>query len=222
MESPDVSELIRRLENLLRPGTIEEVDVSGALVRVRNGSLLSTWVRWFARRAGAVREWSPPTIGEQCLLLAPGGDPANAVALVGLFSEVIPANDSRATTEAKLYPDGTLLEYNHESHRALLQCVGDILLQADANIKLHAAKDLLAKVGGSSSVQVGGSVSIQASGALVIESATSLTLRVGASEITLSDSGISGTPDLVVSGISVVSHVHDKVRTGTETSGRPV
>src|SRR5205085_2193946 len=80
MHGVTTTELIRRLEQLLRYGTVAEVDLGAARCRVKSGELLSNWVPWFAQRAGQTRHWSPPTVGEQCLLLSPGGDTAAAVA----------------------------------------------------------------------------------------------------------------------------------------------
>lgn len=198
MESLHVSELIRRIENLLKLGTVAHVDVARARLRVVAGGLLSNWLPWLTLRAGNVRRWSAPSVGEQCLLLSPGGDLANGVALAGIFSEAIPQNDNRPHTHATHYPDGTVEEYDHDAHRHLLQCVGDILSTAQ------------------------GTMTLKADGAIVIESGESITLRVGGSTLVLSSSGITVDPDLVAGGhVSVVNHVHGQVKGGTDKSGKP-
>ncbi|WP_377153672.1 phage baseplate assembly protein V [Roseateles sp. UC29_93] len=222
MDSPDISDVIRRLENLLRAGTIEQVDHEAALVRVRTGGLLSSWVRAFARRAGVVREWSPPSVGEQCLLFSPGGDLANGFALVGLYSDDHPANDNRANTEATLYPDGTLLEYDHSAHRHLVKCVGDIVAIAEGNITSTASGDLTLKAEGGVAASAGGSMTIKAAQSIVIEAGASITLKVGAASLTIGPAGVKGSPDIVVENISLTQHSHDKVRTGEDRSGMPV
>jgi phage baseplate assembly protein V len=48
-------------------------------------------IRWIERRAGRTRTWSPPSQGEQVVLLCPGGEIGAAVALRGLFSSACPA-----------------------------------------------------------------------------------------------------------------------------------
>lgn len=222
MDSPDISELIRRLENLLRPGTIDQVDVDAALVRVRTGGLLSSWIRWFTRRAGDVRAWCPPSVGEQCMLFSPGGDLANGFALVGLFSDSHPANDNRASTDATLHPDGTLVEYDHAAHRHLMQCVGDIVAIAQGNIANKADGDIAFDAQGNVSARAGGSLITQAAQTIVIEAGASITLKVGAASLTIGANGIQGSPDIVVEGISLTKHGHDKVRTGEDRSGKPV
>lgn len=198
METPHISELIRRLENLLRPGTIGRVDVQRARVRVRAGGIVSNWLPWFTLRAGSARHWSAPSIGEQCMLLAPGGDLANGVVLVGIFSQASPPNDNRDHTHATHYPDGSFAEYDHKQHRALLQCVGDIESQAE------------------------GAMRYQAQGPIVIESGQSITLRVGGASIVLTASGASVDPDIVGGGrVSLVKHKHGQVRSGLDVSGPP-
>ncbi|WP_269633147.1 phage baseplate assembly protein V [Pelomonas sp. BJYL3] len=207
METPHVSELIRRIENLLRLGTIARVNAKGYRVRVTAGGLVSNWLPWVALRAGTTRKWSPPTVGEQCLLLSPGGDLVNGVVLVGIFSAEVPPNDNRANTEATHYPDGTYHEYDHEAHRDLLRCVGDVLRQVEGSIT-HEAK---------------GAITHQADGSILIESKASITLKVGDSRIVLTPSGITADPDIVGGGhVSLVNHKHTKVSLGNDVSGKPL
>ncbi|MCW8207631.1 phage baseplate assembly protein V [Verminephrobacter aporrectodeae subsp. tuberculatae] len=89
-ESP--YELNRRIENILRVGTVAEVrHGQPARCRVKSGGLLSNWVPFMAGRAGGTaRMWWPPKVGEQCLLLAPGGDLLRAVAIPGIYSDAMP------------------------------------------------------------------------------------------------------------------------------------
>ena len=90
-----VAELERRLSNVLRYGTIH--DVEGWRVRVAWGvqsdgePALSAWVPWLTMRAGAALTWSPPSIGERCLLLSPEGDMRMGVAALALYS--VPPHD---------------------------------------------------------------------------------------------------------------------------------
>ena len=109
-------ELLRRLENLLRPGTIQAVNLEAARVRVTSGGLLTDWLPWFERRAGNVRTWSPPSVGEQCLVLSPGGDPANGLVLVGVASDAHPSASASADIDRTQYPDGTTIDYDHAAH----------------------------------------------------------------------------------------------------------
>jgi phage baseplate assembly protein V len=75
---------------VLRLGTIASVDHANATCTVESGDILTGDIPWIAQRAGKVRHWSPPSVGEQCLLLAPEGDLAAGMAIVGLYSDACP------------------------------------------------------------------------------------------------------------------------------------
>lgn len=79
--------------DLLRFGTVEAVDLPAARATVRCGDVLSPPVPWL-ELAGAFRTWSPPSVGEQVLLLCPEADIAAAVILRGLPCAAFPAAGS--------------------------------------------------------------------------------------------------------------------------------
>jgi len=54
-----VTELERRLSNLVAVGTVAEVDAAAARVRVRLGALLTDWRPWLAPRAAGVSVCAP-------------------------------------------------------------------------------------------------------------------------------------------------------------------
>jgi phage baseplate assembly protein V len=206
MNGVQVSELVRRIEQLMRYGTIAAVDHTTARCRVRTGALLSTWVPWVAQRAGNTQHWSPPTVGEQCLLLSPGGDTAGAVAVLGLYSSAVPAPSSSANNHVWQHPDGAVISYDHATHA------------------LHAALP-----GGSSATLDATTVTINATTVTVnaptVEvNATDVT--VNASELTINshvqlNGSMDATGDVTASGISLVSHVHGGVTPGPGTTGQP-
>lgn len=80
-------ELARRLENLIRIGTVEQIDPSAARVRVRMGNTLTAWIPWLTARAGTDIDWWAPAPGEQIILLSPSGDMSQAIALPSLYSD---------------------------------------------------------------------------------------------------------------------------------------
>src|SRR5471032_326883 len=91
------SENNRRIENIVRAGTVMAVDHASARCRVQSGALATDWRPWISQRAGDVRHWSPPSVGEQCVIFSPGGDMASAFILVGLFSDAHTANGNTGT-----------------------------------------------------------------------------------------------------------------------------
>lgn len=135
----NINELIRLILNLARKGTILEVDHQAALCRVASGELQTNWIPWLAIAAGTTRDWRPPTTGEQVLLICPGGDPADAVALCGIYSDKAPAPSNSKDTHTRIYPDGAVLEYDHQAHRLTVTLPegGEILVDAPAAVTIR-------------------------------------------------------------------------------------
>ncbi|WP_417329570.1 phage baseplate assembly protein V [Halomonas cupida] len=113
----DLIELQRLIHNLIRLGTIAEVDHARARVRVQSGELLTNWLPWVEARAGATRDWDPPTEGEQVAVFSPGGDPAAGFVITGLFSDAHPAPADSSNLWRRVFPDEALIEYDHQAHR---------------------------------------------------------------------------------------------------------
>jgi phage baseplate assembly protein V len=111
-----LAELARLIENLVRLGTVAAVQVQPPRVRVNTGNITTIWLPWLALRAGTSKEWDPPTVGEQVVLLSPSGVLAQGVALVGLFSDANPANGDREGLHRRTYPDGAVVEYDFVAH----------------------------------------------------------------------------------------------------------
>ncbi|GEM_PF-3656092 len=86
-----LSEISRLLLNLIRTGVVSEVDTDGALCRVQTGEIQTGWINWLARRAGRSRDWWAPSVGEQVLLLAVGGELDTAFVLTGIYYDDFPA-----------------------------------------------------------------------------------------------------------------------------------
>lgn len=146
-----LAEIARLVENLVRLGTIAEVDVAAARVRVESGSITTAWLPWLALRAGASKEWDPPTEGEQVLLLSPSGQLTQGVALVGLFSEANPANGAAANLHRRTYPDGAVIEYDSTAKHlratlpgtAEVTAAGNVDITSQANITITATGDVV-------------------------------------------------------------------------------
>ncbi|MDH4585636.1 phage baseplate assembly protein V [Pseudomonas sp. BN415] len=116
MGAMTIADLTRRLENLIRSGTIAQVDLDRARCRVKTGGLLTGWLPWFVSRAGATKDWDPPTEGEQCTVFSPSGNPALGFVLVGIYSDANPAPSNSDTLCRRTYPDGAVIDYDHASH----------------------------------------------------------------------------------------------------------
>ncbi|TLX52862.1 phage baseplate assembly protein V [Stutzerimonas nosocomialis] len=116
MVAMNITDLLRRLDNLIRLGTIAAVDHAAARCTVKSGRLTVPNLPWLALRAGSSLDWDPPTVGEQCILLSPSGEPAQGIALVGLYSQQRPAPGNSASLRRRKYPDGAVIDYDHATH----------------------------------------------------------------------------------------------------------
>ena len=112
----DLAALSRMLENLIRFGVIDAVQMEPPRVKVKTGALTTAWLPWLALRAGSDKQWDPPTVDEQVILLSPSGQLANGIVLTGVFSDHIPANGERAGLHRRTYADGTVIEYDSVAH----------------------------------------------------------------------------------------------------------
>ena len=126
----------RMLSNMLIAGTIDSVDHGAATCRVRSGDWVSGPVPWASLGAGQVRNWRPPSVGEQAMLMSPSGDPENGFALPGFYtSQHAGGNDSSPDVTATDWPDGARESYNHANHQYALTVPagGEIRLQIGAS-----------------------------------------------------------------------------------------
>lgn len=130
--------LNRLVENLIRLGIVSAVDAETARCRVKTGKLETAWLPWLAQRAGSDRDWNPPSVGEQCVILSPSGDPACGVVLLGLYSTANPAPDNSLDRRKTQYRDGAIIEYDTASHtlKATLPEGGKAELVAPGGLKI--------------------------------------------------------------------------------------
>ncbi|MGR7432077.1 phage baseplate assembly protein V [Klebsiella aerogenes] len=110
-----IQELARAIRNLIRSGVVTEVDTAQGLCRVQSGGIQTTWLNWLTTRAGRSRTWWAPSVGEQVLLLAIGGELDTAFVLPGIFSDDNPAPSSSADAWHVTFPDGAVIEYEPET-----------------------------------------------------------------------------------------------------------
>jgi len=108
----NLNELNRLLCNVVRIGTVSEVDHERYVARVKSGGNDGDWIRWATLRAGTAVTWWAPTQGEQVLLLSPGGDFDNAIIWGSLYSDSVKPPDSGTASDVILFPDGAKIAYD--------------------------------------------------------------------------------------------------------------
>ena len=157
---PDVAEIVRI-------GSVLSVDLAEARVIVRYGDpdddapAETPPIRWLCGRAGLTRTWSPPSEGEQVLLLSPDGQFANAIALAGIVQDAFPPAGS-SSEELIEFADGARVSYDPDAGAlkavlpagatAEIDAPGGITLRGDVTIEgkvtvsetLTAADDVIA------------------------------------------------------------------------------
>ena len=157
MSNARLGELERRLSNTIRPGTVLEADYAKARLRVTMGDNTSAWLPWLTSRAGEDRTWHAPEIGEQVIVIAPGGElSAGYVMPGGVYKNDYPANADKAEISRTTYKDGAVIEYDREAHAHLIELpegsatvkVGD-----DAQTEITPEK-ITAKVGDDAKTEI--------------------------------------------------------------------
>lgn len=106
-----LNEIMRLMRNVVRTGVVVETDLDTGRCRVQTGGLITDWLQWLTQRAGRSRTWWAPSIGEQVLILAVGGELDTAFVLPGIFSDDHPAPSASADAWHVAFPDGAVIEY---------------------------------------------------------------------------------------------------------------
>ena len=137
MADMDANESQRQFLNGIRKGFVFAVE--GALCRVRSGELESDWIQWFSPYAGESADWLAPSINEGVMLLCPSGDPSQAVALRGFYSEDFPPPSVDPSKHVRRYADGALVEYDFASHAltANLPAGATVLIVAPGGVNVQ-------------------------------------------------------------------------------------
>ena len=111
----NIQELGRVLRNMIRPGIIVETDLKAGRCRVQTGGMCTDWLQWLTHRAGRSRTWWAPSVGEQVLILAVGGELDTAFVLPGIYSGDNPPPSASADAVHIRFPDGAVIEYEPET-----------------------------------------------------------------------------------------------------------
>lgn len=106
--------------SLIREGIVASVDLAAARCTVRIGDpdeeeIETPPLRWLGGRAGATNIWSPPSEGEQVVLLCPEGEIATGIVLTGVSYDAFPPAGA-SLEEIITFGDGARIAYNPETH----------------------------------------------------------------------------------------------------------
>lgn len=187
-----LTEIMRLITNLIRTGTVSEVDPVNWLCRVKTGDLETNWINWLTLRAGSTRTWWQPTVGEQVVLLSLGGNLETAFALPAIYSEAFPPPDYSEDGDTTEYSDGGFFQYDPARNLWLIRGVKNVLVEGAENMELNTKKFALN----------------------ADEAVINAAMKING-VVTQSGGAMSSN------GVVVDKHVHEKVKNGTDTSGGP-
>ena len=138
----ELSELARRVSNLIRPGVVEAADYDAALLRVRlDENWVTDWLPWLTRRAGGDVDWWAPEIGEQVVVLSPMGDPAQGWILPAGYSNAAPAPAATPDVHTTVYGDGFKITHDRAANHTVLDAI-----ESEGTLELRA-KNIIIKTG---------------------------------------------------------------------------
>lgn len=176
---------------LIRFGIVAEVRETRVVIDC--GDVRTGPIRWLDRRSGDTRTRSRPSVGEQVLLLCPGGDIEAAIAIPGVSSDKFPLPGSGAE-ELIHFSDDAAIGYDPATHALA------------AVLPAGASAEITIGMGVSLRVDADG-VAIR--GKLKIDGDVDVTGK------------LTADADVVGAGKSLKSHKHLGVQPGGGVSGLP-
>ncbi|MCP8687753.1 phage baseplate assembly protein V [Marinobacterium sedimentorum] len=126
----NTADLNRRIESLIRLGTIAQVDHDARTLRVQSGGLLTGWLPWPAEIGRNYRRWRPLRTGTQVIIACPSGDPAQALVIGTLYTDAIASPGSDPDIDLIQFDDGSYIEHNAAANTLNIHCAGAMTLSA--------------------------------------------------------------------------------------------
>ncbi|EEH3380867.1 phage baseplate assembly protein V [Salmonella enterica] len=188
-----LTEIMRLITNLIRTGTVTEVDRDNWLCRVKTGELETNWINWLTLRAGNSRTWWKPSVGEQVVLFSLGGNLETAFALPAVYSNQFPPPSNSEDGNVTEYPDGGWFEYEPATGCWYVRGIKSMVIEAADNVTFKTEN-------------------------FVVEADTT---RIN-SNVVINGAVNQGGGPMDSNGIVVDDHAHNKVKSGGDTSGGPV
>ena len=196
----------RRLENIVRFGTVKTINPSKPIPRVivNLGDIETPEIRCLNMRSGDDTTWDMPSENEECVVISPCGDigPTSFV-LYGFYNDDHPAPSDDLNQKIRMFSDGCVIAYDIAAHHlsAVLPSGGTAVLTADGGVTVNGDTTI------NGNLQVNGSTAMTGNN------------TVGGSQLVQGSSHSSGTfssdGDVTASGISLTGHTHPGDSGGT-------
>lgn len=207
------ADINRRLENLIRFGTIKTVNPSKPipLVTVDLDDIVTPEIRFLNARSGNDSNWDPPSEDEEVIVISPCGEIGpTSVVLYGLYNNDHPAPSDDLNKKIRVFADGCIIAYDVSAHQlsAILPSGGNAIVTADGGITVNGNTTI------NGNLQVNGSTAMTGNN------------TVGGSQLVQGSSHSTGAfsteADVKAGDISLKSHKTSGVQPGSGESGGPI
>lgn len=212
------AELNRKLNNLIRLGTLAQLDHDTHQLRVQSGGLLTGWLPWPVEIGRNFKRWRPLRLGTQVVLACPGGDPAQALIIGMLYSDAIDAPSSDDAIDLIEFDDGAVIEHNADTNALRIHSAGDLIFSAAGDISHNAAN--ISSTASGDIDQIASSAISQTAANISHSGAASAGLSAPSIPVVGQVAQSGGS--LSSNGIDFGTHVHSDVAEGIDQSGGPV
>lgn len=218
------SELHRRLENLIRFGTIKTIHPAKPFttVTVTIGEITTAKLRFLTLRAGKTKTWDPPTVGEEVMVLSPSGVLEMGIAVAGFNNQDNPSPSDDLNQTIRVFEDGCIFTYDVLSHEltAILPSGGKATLTAPGGVTVNGDTTFNGNVIINGDQETNGNAQVNGSVAMTGNN------TVGGGQVVMGSSHSTGQfstdADVKAGDISLQNHRTDKVQPGTGQSGAPI
>lgn len=201
----NTADLNRRIESIIRLGTIAEVDHAARKLRVKTGGLLTNWLAWPAEVGRNFRRWRPLRTGTQVVLACPSGDPAQAVIIQILYTQELDTPSDQPHIDLIEFNDGSAIQYDSINNSLSVRTMGNL------DLNIGTAESGQSPARGDLNANVERNVKISVAGTVTLEY-EHLYLK---GPVTQTDG------DMTSDGISAQHHKHDGVVPGPALTGEP-
>ncbi|WP_144755594.1 phage baseplate assembly protein V [Bartonella saheliensis] len=213
----EITDLKRRVANMVVVGKISHVDHKNARYRVKSGNLVSDWIPDTQARAGKTCSYEGRDVGEQVVVVSSSGDLSQGIIVGSLHTDANQAAD-QGNIHKTLYPDGTTVEYDDKQNSYTLN------LTSGGKFSLTISDGVSIKGDGKKlELQAPEGIKITTQGDLNLNAEKAIALKAGRGISLHADDGIAlHSSDLKHNGTNVgATHVHGGVSPGGAMTGGP-
>ncbi|HEM7786196.1 phage baseplate assembly protein V [Acinetobacter nosocomialis] len=206
------ADINRRLENLIRFGTIKTVNPSKPipLVTVDLDDIVTPEIRFFNARSGDDSTWDLPSLDEEVMVISACGEIGpTSVVFYGLYNNEYPAPSDDLNKKIRVFADGCVIAYDISAHQlsAILPSGGKAVVTADGGITVNGNTTI------NGNLQVNGSTAMTGNN------------TVGGSQLVQGSSHSTGAfsteADVKAGSISLKEHKHPGDSGGTTGGSIP-